>query len=299
MNNIKTVSQIAVFSCVAQESSFTSAAKKLKVSKSAVSQQVKLLEDKLGTRLLNRSTRGMSLTAAGEKLLIQSNDLLEHIDLFFDDLYSEKDKPSGRFAITFPHSLQSTVILPAIESLCSEFPDLQPELVVDDSTLDLIKNNLDVAIRIGKLADSSYKALPAGMLTEIFCATPEYLKKHSTITSIANISQQRWIATPWQTNDINLSELDSGETKAVHLNQFSTANTLPAAIETALHHLGIILVPDIHAKPLIESGRLVHIAKQIIGPTWPIYTVHAYLQNKPKHITRFHELVTKILQNNV
>ena len=299
MNKIKQLSRLSVFATVTQHSSFTKAAEQLNISKSAVSQQITLLESELEIRLLNRTTRGVSLTAVGSKLYKRCSVLLEQVDLLFNDIDEEKDNPKGRFAVTFPHSLQSAIILPAIEQLCSEFPKLQPELVADDATLDLVKYQLDVAIHVGELPDSSYRALPAGNLTEIFCATPNYIKKHPHISTIEALCQHPWIANPWQQSRMQVTDKLTGKTDKVLLKQFSKANTLPAAIEIALHHLGIILVPDILAKQFIQSGRLIHIAAHLKGPQWPIYTVHAYQNDKPKHLSRFHELIVSSLKRNL
>ncbi len=283
---------------VAQKSSFTKAAEQLNISKSAVSQQITLLESELGVRLLNRTTRGVSLTSVGENLLQRSAIILEQIEFLFNNIDQAKDNPRGKFAVTFPHSLQSIVVLPAIKQLCKEYPNLQPELIADDTTLDLVKHQLDVAIHVGKLPDSSYRALPAGKLTEIFCATPKYLEKSPDISTVKDLCKHPWIANPWQQSKMLVTDQTSSIINEISLNQFSKANTLPAAIEIALNHLGIILVPDILAKQYIKMGKLIHIATHLKGPQWPIYTLHAYQNDKPKHLSRFHELITQVLKTN-
>ncbi len=298
MNKVKQLSRLSVFATVAQHASFTKAAEQLNLSKSAVSQQITLLESELEIRLLNRTTRGVSLTAVGSKLYTRCSILLEQVDLLFSDIEEEKNDPKGRFAVTFPHSLQSAIVLPAIEQLCTEYPNLQPELIADDATLDLVKHKLDVAIHVGELPDSSYRALPAGNLTEIFCATPAYLKHHPDTSTVEALSQHHWIANPWQQSLMKITDQSTEKTDKIRLNQFSKANTLPAAIEIALHHLGIILVPDILAKHYIQTGKLIHIAPHLKGPQWPIYTVHAYQNDKPKHLSRFHELIVSSLRRS-
>lgn len=280
-----------VFAVVAQKKSFTKAAKHLDISKSAVSQQISSLESDLGARLINRTTRELSLTALGTKLLERCALLQDQVSLLFNDIAEAGGSPSGRFAVTFPHSLQHSIILPAIEQLCVEYPGLKPVLVADDKPLDLVENQLDVAIHIGELSDSSYRALPVGSLTEIFCATPFYINKQGSINSKKDLEQQPWVATSWQEANTKITELDTNKKDIVSLNQFAKCNTLPAAIDMALAHLCIALVPDILAKPLIQSGQLVRIANNIKGPEWPVYTVHAYQQEKPIHITRFHQLI--------
>ena len=293
MNNIKVLPRLMIFAAVAQKKSFTEAAKHLKVSKSAVSQQVSLLEAELGASLLNRTTRELSLTALGARLLERCTVLQDQLALLFNDLDEAGLSPSGRFAVTFPNSLQSTIIIPAIEQLLAEYPNLEPVLNADDQSLDLVEHNLDVAIHIGELPDSGYRALPVGSLVELFCATPLYLSKNGSISSIPELMTHRWIAMPWQSPETIVTNLKNSKKHTIHLNQFAECNTLPAAIDIALRHLGIVLVPDIVAKPLIDSGQLIHIAKSYQGPQWPVYTVHAYQNEKPIHITRFHQIICR------
>lgn len=293
MNPSKQLSRLMVFSVVASKKSFTQAANYLGVSKSAVSQQVSQLEDELGVSLINRTTRGVSITPTGEKVAKRCLILQDQVDLLFNDLKEAGEMPSGRLAITYPYSLQTSVILPAIEQLCMEFPGLEPELIADDSTKDLIKHKIDVAIHIGELPDSSYRALPVGNLTEIFCATPLYLSRNGAIRNLSDLSSHNWIATSWQSSKMKVRYCESNDIKEIQLKQFSKANTLLTTVEMTKKHMGIALIPDVLAKPLISSGELVHIATEWTGPQWPIYTLHAYQNEKPIYITRLHQLVCR------
>ena len=293
MNNIKAIPRLMIFAAVAQKGSFTEAARHLKLSKSSISQQISLLETELGATLLKRTTREVSLTTLGSKLLERCNVLQDQVSLIFNDLDEAGINPRGRFSVTFPNSLQSEIVIPAIKQLLSEYPNLEPLLISDDKPLDLVEHNLDIAIHIGELKDSGYRALPIGSLVEIFCATPLYLSKNGNISTTQELITHRWIATSWQKAKTTVTHLKSNERENVELNQFSKCNTLSGAIDMTLSHLGISLIPDIVAKPLIKSGKLTHIAKNIQGPKWPVYTVHAYKNEKPIHITRFHQIICR------
>ena len=291
MNNIKQLPRLMVFTIVAQKKSFTEAAKHLKLSKSAVSQQVSALEKELGVTLLNRTTREMSLTAIGSTLLKRCNVLQDQLSLAFSDLEEAGVNPKGRFAVTYPHSLEATIVLPAIEQLTREYPNLEPVLIADDKSLDLLESQLDAAIHIGELADSSYRALPVGGLSELFCASPAYLNNKGSISSIDELIQHPWISASWQTASMTVNDLKSGNKNIVDLNQYAKASTLPAVLGMTLRNLGIALIPDVVARPLFRSGDLVHIATHLTGPEWPVYTVHPYQKEKPMHLTRFHQMV--------
>lgn len=296
MNGNKQLSRLMVFSVVASTKSFTQAAKHLNLSKSAISQQITQLESDIGVRLINRTTRGVSVTPIGEKVVKRCLILQDQVDLLFNDLKEAGGTPKGRISITYPHSLQSIVVLPAIEQLCKEFPGLSPELIADDTTRDLISNKIDVAIHVGELPDSSYRALPVGGLTEIFCATPLYLNRNSPIVNVRDLCSQDWIATSWQSKEVKITNISNKKTETIHLKQFAKANTLLTTLEMVMKHMGIALIPDVLAKPLINSGELIHIAKDIAGPQWPIYTLHAYQNEKPLYLTRFHQLVCRFIE---
>lgn len=293
MNNIRQISRLMVFAAVAEKGSFTRAAETLGITKSAVSQQVSQLEKELGIRVLNRTTRGVSLTALGEKLLRRCQLLQDQVNLAFTDIVNAGADPQGRFTVTFPHALESNVVIPAIEQLCVECPGLQPELIVSDKTLDLVEHKLDVAIHAGDLPDSSYRALPVGAMTEIFCATPLYLQRTPVLKTADELCQHRWIAASWQQGKMQLLHLGNNESSSIKLNQFARASTLTCALEMALRHLGIVLLPDVVARPLLKTGELVHILDKVTGPRWPVYTLHAYQGDKPVHVTRFHQLVCR------
>ncbi|UCX05743.1 LysR family transcriptional regulator [Shewanella glacialimarina] len=293
MNNLKQISKLMAFTLVAEKGSFTKAGEYLGISKSAVSQQVKSLEDELGVRVLNRNTRGVSPTALGIKLINRCNLLQDQVDLIFSEISNAEDNPSGRFSVTFPHSLESMVVLPAIEQLCAEFPLLEPELIATDESLDLIEDKLDIAIHAGELSDSTYRALPVGTIKEIFCATPFFLNREYALNKANEITKYRWIATSWQKPKMQVLDLTSNEIKTIKLNQYARVNTLPNAINMALRHMGIILIPDVTAFSFIKSGELIHINNTLTGPLWPLYTIHAYRKDKPIHFTRFHQLICR------
>jgi len=297
VNNLRKIPKVLVFSAVAKKRSFTKAAEYLGVSKSAVSQQISLLESELGISLINRTTRGVSLTAIGKQIFEKCESLQEQVDSIFEDIDNSQNNPSGRFTITFPHSLEFIVIAPAIEQLCREFPGLEPKLIASDESIDLIENNIDIAIHAGELPDSSYRALPIGTMNEIFCASPEYLANNAVPTTLSDLQNHNWIATNWQNKKTYVSHVESYETHEVSLNEFARVNALPTAIDMALRHMGVVLLPHLAAKQLIENGKLIRLVENLIGPRWPIYALHAYQNKKPIYATRFYELVCVFFQN--
>jgi len=292
MNNVKRIPSLLIFAEVANKQSFTLAAKKLGMSKSAISQQVKRLEDDIGQQLLSRHTRGMSLTAAGERLLERCELLRDQVDLAFEELTHSKEIPSGRFALTIPHACEKEIVIPALSQLCMEFPKIEPEILVTDDGKDLIQNNLDVAIYGGDLKDSNYRALPIGTASEIFCATPAYVQKHGQLVIPGDLLKHHVIANAWQKSPLPVYKNCSlTENIPVSVDYFAKTNTLPSALEMVLHDMGVALIPEFAMQSGLASGRLVRVLPDYQGWQWPFYMVHRFHGEKPIHVTRFYQLV--------
>jgi len=295
MHNPKELSRLLVFASVADKGSFTAAAESLGMTKSAVSQQVSKLEDRIGLRLLNRTTRGLSLTSLGERLHKRSHLLQDQVSLIMEEIGTAAATPKGRFSVGYPHSIELSAVLPAIEHLSLEFPELDFVLEANDRPVDLIEHNIDVAIRFGELPDSTYRALPLGQMKEIFAASPLYISKRGLPACIDDLVNHRWITTPWQNKKFNLKETKSGESISVIPKQFAKSATFPAVKELVLRHLGFALLPDVIVQPYFASGELVRILPDVEGPVWPVYLLHAYQSNRPIHVQRFHQLLRQFL----
>jgi len=292
MNNIKRLPALLIFAEVAKQQSFTLAAKQMGMSKSAISQQLKRLEDDIGQQLLSRHTRGMSLTAAGEKLLGRCELLRDQVELVIEELDSSRETPTGTFALTIPHACEKDVVVPALGQLCKEFPLIQPQIHVTDDAQDLIQNNLDVAIYAGELKDSNYRALPMGSASEIFCATPAYVQKNGLPHQLHQLQDHNLIATSWQKGPLAVySNHELTKKISLDVNFFANTNTLPSALEMARHDMGIVLLPEFTVQSAFASGQLVRVLPEHQGRQWPFYMVHRFQGEKPIHITRFYQLV--------
>lgn len=291
MNKVKLLPSLLIFAEVAKQASFTQAADKLKMSKSAISQHVSRLEETLGHQLMTRNTRGLALTTMGEKLLKRCELLQNQVDLALVELSNAEQEVKGTFSVTFPHALQADIAIPAITQLCQEYPGLEPRIIVSDEKMDLVKDKLDVAIYAGELKDSNYRALPIGAMTEIWCASANYLQSYGIPRNVEELSSQRWIATHWQKNKQKLVDRAGNET-VVNLNSFSQVNTLPCAIALAKQDLGIVLLPDISANPSILDKSLIRILPEQHGARWPFYFMHAFQAEKSQYVTRFYQLIS-------
>lgn len=290
MNNIKLAPLLLIFTEVAKRRSFTAAAKQLGLSKSAVSQQIKRLEQEIGQQLLARNTRGMTLTSVGNRLLARSELLSDQLALTFQELENEKAQPSGRFTVSVPPFFEKGIVIPALAQLCLEYPYIEPDIMVTGKWMDLIEHDLDATIFGGDLQDSDYRALSIGKVSEIFCASSPYIKQHSQLDVMDDLLKHHFIATPWQQNVITLFD-DKKSKFELTLPHCAKTNTLTTMLEMLRHDMGIALFPEFLAQSELANGQLIRVLPKIQGRAWHFYFLHRYQVEKPIHVTRFYQLI--------
>mgnify|MGYP005988873205 CR=1 FL=1 len=299
MNPIKLAPLLLIFVEVAKKRSFTQAAKKLGLSKSAISQQIKRLEAETEQQLLVRNTRGVVLTAVGEKLLARSELLSEQFNLTLTELDSEKEQPSGSFRVCVPPFFENKIVVPAMAQLCTEFPLIQPEVLVNGRWQDLIEHNLDAAIFGGDLKDSNYRALSIGKVSERFCASPRYLKQYGIPKQLTDLTKHRFIATPWQQNKLQLVDIKQDEAFSFEVTQFAKANTPNTALEMVLNDMGIAILPEFLVQPHLLNQALETLLPDTRGRSWHFYFLHQFTAEKPAHVTRFYQLISHYFQQRM
>lgn len=291
MNIVKLAPLLLIFAEVAKQRSFTSAAKKLSLSKSAVSQQIKRLESELNMQLLARNTRGVVLTQLGETLLVRSELLSEQLANAVSDIQKVKAQPSGQFRVSVPPFFERNIIVPAIRQLCLEFPLIEPELIISGQWQDLIEHQLDVAIFGGRLKDSNYKAQSIGQVSDIFCATANYLQRHGTPETLAALQHHKYIASRWQKGQHRLIDKQQKAEQVLLLEHYAQTNNLPTLMEMTLADMGVALLPEFVSRQAISRGNLVHLLPNYHGRPWRFYFLHRYQSNKPDYVERFYQLV--------
>ncbi|PKH07417.1 LysR family transcriptional regulator [Moritella sp. Urea-trap-13] len=290
MNSVKLAPLLLIFVEVAKKRSFTAAAKKLGLSKSAISQQIKRLEESAGQQLLIRNTRGVVLTAVGETLLARSELLSDQLSMTLAELDSAKAQPSGSFKVSVPPFFEKGIVIPAVKQLSLEFPKLIPEVVVTEKWQDLIEHKLDAAIFGGDIKDCNYRALSIGKVSEIFCASPRYIKQHGGLNSIEQLPEHKFIATAWQHDELQLFDNKQANKRLVNVEHCAKVNTLTTALEMMLNDVGIALFPEFLAQSHLADERLIRVLPEIQGRAWHFYFLHQYKGEKPMHVSRFYQL---------
>lgn len=183
----------AVFAATVASGSMSAAARRLGMTPSAVSQAIRVLEHEAGVTLLHRSTRKLTLTEAGARCYPHCRALLDAAAAARASLEMARDAPSGELRIAAPVGFAAH-IAPALAPLLAEAPNLSLRLLVDDAMIDLIEQRIDIAIRVGKLADSSAVARPLCDFEMIVCASPAYLERHGAPQTPHDLAAHHWLA---------------------------------------------------------------------------------------------------------
>jgi DNA-binding transcriptional LysR family regulator len=248
--------EIAAFAAVAEARSFTQGARKLGVSSAQVSKLIARLENRLGARLLNRTTRDVSLTDTGRAYLERARQLLEDFEVL-EGSVRDQVGPRGTLKISAPVSFGARQLVPALLDFAAAYPEVSLDVSSTDRMVNLVEEGFDCAVRIGKLGDSSLVARKLAAVRLVTCASPEYLARAGTPTSLADLAQHEAII------DTNSPEPslwrfgEPGERGDVRVRGRLRFNGAEACVAAARAGLGVTRTPAFAAAEDLRAGRLV------------------------------------------
>ncbi|SFL74654.1 transcriptional regulator, LysR family [Bradyrhizobium sp. NFR13] len=268
------IEAMTVFVAVADLQGFAPAARKLGLSASAVTRMVAALEERLGARLLQRTTRSVMLTDVGARYLHRARQILADIEEAEGSAQAERARPSGRLVVSAPVGFGRLHVTPLVSAYLQRFPDVSGELRLTDRMVSLVEDGIDVAVRIGHLPDSSLVARHVGSMPRIVVASLDYLArrgepnvpddivKHDTIQfgTIASAPEWRFV----QNGD---------DIRITHTPRF-TADVADAAIWHAEHGGGLTRVLAYQAADALAAGRLKRVLTEFEPPAVPIHIVY-------------------------
>lgn len=277
---------ISEFVAVVEQNGFTSAAQRLNTSAAQVSRKVAALEQRLAVKLLNRTTRKVSLTEAGQLYYQQCKQLvngLEHADLMVSQMQT---KPTGLIKLTAPVTYGERIIAPLLNDFLVKYPDLEVELILSNLTLDLIDQGIDLAIRLGQLKDSSLIAKRLANRKLFVCATPEYLNKYGTPHALSELNHHQCLVgsrEQWRFKEAN-------KTRNLSVQGRIKYNSGPALLDAALKHLGLVQLPDFYVASQLTSGVLSEVLRPFQDDSeavWAIYPERQFLSPKIKLLLNY------------
>ena len=263
------VSDLLAFLAVARERSFTKAGKKLGISQSALSHTIRGLEERLGLRLLTRTTRSVSPTDAGNRLLASVGSRFEEIESELEALSELRDKPAGTIRITATENAANTILLPKLAKLLPQYPDIKVEIVIDYGLTDIVAQRYDAGVRSGEQVAKDMIAVRIGPdMRMAVVAAPSYFEKRSLPKKPQDLTEH---------NCINLRlpihgglfawELEKGGRELrVRVEGQLVFNATGQILNAALGGLGLGYVPEEMAQPYIAAGRLKRVLEDWCEP---------------------------------
>ncbi len=279
--------EMAVFAEVVEAESFSGAARELGISKSAVSKQVGRLEDRLGVRLLNRTTRRLSLTEAGETFYQASRRVLDQAEAAETAVSSLAAAPRGHLKLNAPMSFGFLHLAKAIPLFHARYPQIVVDATLNDRFVDLVEEGYDLAIRIGEMRDSSLVARRLAPSRAVLCASPDYLARHGAPLRPEDLAGHDCLIYS------NLDYRDEWRfagprgQSAVKVQGPFHANNGDALCAVALAGLGIVRLPSFIVGEHLLAGRLVPLLCDRPLPAQGIYAVYPHSRNLSAKVRAF------------
>ncbi len=283
----RNLNDLLAFVTVAREGSFTRAGAVLGVSQSALSQAIKALEERLQIRLLTRTTRSVSATPAGERLLEAIGNRFDEIEAELDALTELREKPAGTVRLTCGDHVLRTVLLPRLLPVMQRYPDVNIEFDVNYGLRDIVADRFDAGVRLGESIDRDMVALPIGpRLRMAAVATPDYFSRHPAPKVPADLTAHNCINMRFPTTGgLYVWEFERrGRQVNVRVDGQATFNSSPHIVLAALQGLGIAFLPEEEFAPHLQEGRLVRTLQD-----WcpPFSGYHLYYPSRKQHSPAF------------
>jgi len=285
--------EMNAFVRVAERGSFAAAAADLGLTPSALSKLVTRIEDRLGVRLLTRTTRKLALTAEGELFVARSRDILASIEAAEAEVTAASERPRGHLRISVGTAVAKQILGPALPVFLEHYPDITVEFHVSDRQVDLVAEQIDVAIRSGALGDSTLVARKVGEATRVICASPLYLDKHATPRVPADLLQHNCLTLPgpaWSQWPFHTHE---GINRLAVSGTFTSDNA-DLLLDMAVAGFGVARLADFMVARALRDGALVRLLVDSHVPeSFPIHALTVPGRHRTPRIRAFVDFLAK------
>jgi DNA-binding transcriptional LysR family regulator len=267
------------------------AAAELGVSQTMLGRYIRDLEDQLGTRLLNRTTRRQSLTEAGHAFHARVSSALEDLTAAERSVLDLQTEPRGRLRVNAPTTFGVLYLAGQVAAYCERYPQVKVELVLNDRFVDLVEEGYDLAIRIGRLDRSSLIARRLASARAVVCASPAYLARRGTPLCPADLRGHDCQGYTYASQGDEWTFEGPDGVEAVRVSGTLETNSGTAAVAAAIAGLGIILKPTFMVADALRSGALVRLLPDHAPPTVGIHAVYPHARNLSPKVRAFVDLL--------
>ncbi|MGF6261689.1 LysR family transcriptional regulator for bpeEF and oprC [Paraburkholderia youngii] len=277
---IDRITAMRTFIRIVDTNSFTRAAESLNIPRATATTIVQNLEALLGTALLVRTTRRLSITPEGAAYYERCAQILADIDEMEASIRNSTDNLTGRLRIEMPSAVASAIVLPSLDEFHALYPNLDLAIGVSNRTVDMVSEAIDCSIQLGELPDSNLVARQLGSLDQVTCASPAYLARHGTPADLDELRAHVAVncVSPHSGRECDFDFEVDGEARKVKLNGFVQVSDEQAYLTCGLQGLGMIQPARIAAQPYLDSGFLHEVLPQWKPVPMPVSV--AYVKNR-------------------
>jgi DNA-binding transcriptional LysR family regulator len=261
---------MAIFVRVCDAGSFSGAARQLGLTPSAVSRSVGRLESAMGTRLLQRTTRQLALSESGQEALMRARDMVQAAQSVMDVSHQFTREAAGVIRMSVPKAVGYSVIHPHVAAFLQQHPGIDVRLWLTDRTVDLVSDEIDLAIRITNQPPPGLKGRRLLRIDHLLCASPHYLATHGTPHHPQQLREHSCICLGEDPADARWKFRQSSQTMTVPVRGRYAANHTVVRLEAALQHVGIASLPRFTAQDALKDGRLI-----VVLPDWEFINAYA------------------------
>lgn len=291
--------ELRIFSRVAELSSFSRAADQLGLTRARTSVAVQQLEERLGTRLLQRTTRSVRLTEDGERFLERCKDYLAEGEQLAGMFRSDASGLTGRLRIDLPATVARELVIPRLPEFLALHPALEVGISTTDRRVDLVNEGFDCVLRVGVLGDSELVARPLGFMRMANAASPAYLQAHGTPRTLADLAHHRIVhfAQTLSPNDAGWEYFDAvqGRYRMQPVRSLVTVNGTDAYNAAAVAGLGLIQAPVGGLQPCFDSGSLVQVMPGFAARPMPVSLVYVNRRQLAPRVLAVMNWLTELL----
>jgi DNA-binding transcriptional LysR family regulator len=290
--------QMEVFVAVAEEEGFGAAARRLRMSPPAVTRAIAFLERRLGVRLFMRTTRSVRTTDAGARYLDDARRILLEADEADEAAAGINATPRGHLAVTAPMLFGKIYVIPLITAYQTTYQETTVSALFIDRVVNLVEEGLDVGIRIGRLPDSSLRAIRVGQVRRVVCASPAYLKKHGNPRSPADLVRHPIIAATSVSAGAEWAFAKGEERIGVRLRPRILVNTNDAALEAAKGGFGLTRLISYQIARELAAGTLKAVLTDFEEAPLPVHVIHRETRHGSAKVRSFVDLAVEELRAN-
>src|SRR3984885_4114103 len=290
---------MSVIIAVAESGSISAASRRLKSPVPTVSRKLGEFESRLKAQLFQRTSRRMTLTDAGRSYIEACKRIVEQVDEAERELSGEYDMPKGELALTTPWGFGHTHLLPLAVEFLKAYPDISLRLILTDRVVDMVDENIDIAIRIGPLPDSSMIATRIGWIRIVVCASPSYVKAHGRPKQLSELSKHDCITIDDHAAPAVWKFVSGNRARVASIRSRLCTNTSEAAVLAAIDGAGLARVMAYKMDAAMRAGKLAIVLEDFEPEPLPVHILYAPRNLMPLKLRTFLDWMTPRLKDQL